>query len=135
MKRKVMVLVSMLLLVLVSLNGCGRAKTLEEYLSENPSEQEVLDQVGAEMADMLGIDMDIDVEGNDIIYTYTLEEIPAEEEAKMAKSSLEKAHDQMNTAAQTVIESVEEELKISGVTMRMIYMDQEGNEFFSYIYE
>ena len=133
---KAMLLVSMIIIVAVfTLTSCGGSKTLEEYLEKNPTAQDEMDAVGTTIGEQMGIDVTIDVNENDIVYTYVLDTLPSGEDANNAKANMKLTFEKLKPTMETTIKTLEDEIKIDGITMTMKYVDGNGEVFYTYTFE
>ena len=129
------VLTSLMLILTLSvmalLTGCGGTPTLEEYINDNPKEQEAmdseLDKANVTLAQS-GMSATIDIKENQVIYTLKLGDMYKGEDMNPIKEYLEQYLETLSSNYETLADTLEKETKIEGVTVRVVCVDPNDEE-------
>ena len=134
-KSKILSLVMSLVLMLTTafcLSACGGGtKTLESYINDNPSVKKQIE--GASQSDST-MEMSIDIKENDLIYTYKYKQVFEADVVKQMNKQFETYASNFETTFSNIAKSLEEETKISGITVYIVYQNGEGSEIFKQSY-
>jgi len=134
-KSKILSLVMSLVLMLTTafcLSACGGGtKTLESYINDNPSVKKQIE--GASQSDST-MEMSIDIKENDLIYTYKYKSVFEADVVKQMNKQFETYASNFETTFSNIAKSLEEETKISGITVYIVYQNGDGSEIFKQSY-
>ncbi|MCI9049493.1 MAG: DUF4854 domain-containing protein [Coprobacillus sp.] len=134
-KSKILSLVMSLVLMLTTafcLSACGGGtKTLESYINDNPSVKKQIE--GASQSDST-MEMSIDIKENDLIYTYKYKQVFEADVVKQMNKQFETYASNFETTFSNIAKSLEEETKISGITVYIVYQNGDGSEIFKQSY-
>ena len=134
-KSKILSIVMSLVLMLTTafcLSACGGGtKTLESYINDNPSVKKQIE--GASQSDST-MEMSIDIKENDLIYTYKYKQVFEADVVKQMNKQFETYASNFETTFSNIAKSLEEETKISGITVYIVYQNGDGSEIFKQSY-
>lgn len=117
-------------LMVLSLFACGgKAKTVEDYLSDKEVQSQ-MDTLKETMKNA-GIDMEVKGEGNKLIYSYKYSEQIGEDSLDVVKESLESGLDSQKSVFDGIVSTLKEDLKISDPSVVVKYLNADGTELFS----
>lgn len=130
MKRTLTILITavFMLATVISITGCGsEPKTMEDYLDENPSaQQEIEDSLsGLENSDM---GVSVSCEGNKIIITCEMKTTYENKVLDSIKSSYADYMTGLKEPMEEAVAGIEEETGISGVTIDVIVNNGDGSQ-------
>ena len=131
MKRILSIILITMLSVLV-FAGCGESssQTLEDYANNDADFKAQLEQAVATP----GIDMEI--KGNSVVCTYTMDIALDDETLKTYQKSLdESVSESLGKQMPDYAKSIEKETGIKGVTVEVKYVDNKGNVMFDKVYD
>lgn len=130
-KSSKVLLTSIMLILTLSmmalLTGCGGPSNLEEYINDNPSEQETLDSTANTMSKS-GMDATVEVKENTITFSCKLDQTVEKANLDATKSAMKQYMETMKPTVQPTIKKLEEDTKIDGISMKFIVVDKEGTE-------
>lgn len=131
-KRTSKVLLTSLMLILTLsvmalLTGCGGPSNLEEYINDNPKEQESLDSF-ANTLSQSGMDVKTEVKENTITISCKVPQTIEESQLDATKSAMEQYMETMKPTMQTTVKQLEENTEIKGIVMKFIITDAAGTE-------
>lgn len=118
------VIISLMIVMIIMLSGCGsQPSTLEEYISNDEEAMTTLESVSSSTEGL-----EVDVEDNTIIYTYTYDNTLDSSMIESVSQQLEKAIDSSESTFRSMADTLEEESGIDGITIRVIYLNNDGTE-------
>ena len=118
------VIISLMIVMIIMLSGCGsQPSTLEEYISNDEEAMTTLESVSSSTEGL-----EVDVEDNIIIYTYTYDNTLDSSMIESVSQQLEKAIDSSESTFRSMADTLEEESGIDGITIRVIYLNNDGTE-------
>lgn len=134
-KRTSKVLLTSIMLILslsvmALLTGCGGPSTLEEYISENESEQAEMEKINDSISQQ-GMSGSFEVKENAMIFNVKLDQALTDDQISAAKKGLEQFLDTYASSAEQLIKKFEEDSKIEGITLSMTFSDKDGKEICS----
>lgn len=137
-KSSKVLLTSIMLILTLSimalLTGCGGPSTLEEYINDNPKEQEAmdseLDKTNVTLAQS-GMSATIDIKENQVIYTLKLGDMYKGEDMDAIKEFLEEYLETLSSNYETLANTLEKDTKIEGITVRVVCVDPNDEEICS----
>lgn len=132
-ESKVLALILMLAMVLsvsMLMTSCGEPSTLEEYVAEDAELQEQLDSLAKSQEDMT-----VEIKENQILYTYTMPQQIEEDLLEDVKAKFEETMESLGSSFESIATSCEEQTKISGITVKVTYLNNDGSEIYSQEYE
>ncbi len=101
-------------------------QALEDYIDENLSSM-------AEELEGSGVTLDITVEGNTIIFTYTNEEQQDNSDGSVS-SNLDEAAQANASSFESAVEQIAEDIYQEDIQLRVVYLNADGTELGSYTY-
>ena len=118
------IIISLMVAMIIMLSGCGsQPSTLEEYISNDEEAMTTLESVSSSTEGL-----EVDVEDNIIIYTYTYDNTLDSSMIESVSEQLEKTIDSSESTFRSMADSLEEESGIDGITIRVIYLNNDGTE-------
>lgn len=118
------IIISLMVAMIIMLSGCGsQPSTLEEYISNDEEAMTTLESVSSSTEGL-----EVDVEDNTIIYTYTYDNTLDSSMIESVSQQLEKAIDSSESTFRSMADTLEEESGIDGITIRVIYLNNDGTE-------
>lgn len=133
-KSSKVLLTSIMLILTLSmmalLTGCGGTPTLEEYVNDNPKEQETLD-ASAKAMSQNGMDAKVEVKDNTMTYTCKLDETIEESQLDTAKKTFEQYMEVMKPTLQSTVKQLEKDTEIEGIAITFIIIDAAGTEVYN----
>lgn len=118
------IIISLMVAMIIMLSGCGsQPSTLEEYISNDEEAMTTLESVSSSTEGL-----EVDVEDNIIIYTYTYDNTLDSSMIESVSQQLEKAIDSSESTFRSMADTLEEESGIDGITIRVIYLNNDGTE-------
>lgn len=118
------VIISLMIVMIIMLSGCGsQPSTLEEYISNDEEAMTTLESVSSSTEGL-----EVDVEDNTIIYTYTYDNTLDSSMIESVSQQLEKTIDSSESTFRSMADTLEEESGIDGITIRVIYLNNDGTE-------
>lgn len=115
----------------VILTGCGGPATLEEFIDSDENAKTELQTIEKS----LGEGGSFTVEGNDITMIYKYSQTFDAQYLPAMKTQIENAMNSMSSTFENMVTQLEEESKLEGITMTVIYQNGDGTEIFSKTYE
>lgn len=142
-KRTSKVLLTSIMLILslsvmALLTGCGGTPTLEDYVNDNPKEQEAMDSELAKSNATLaqsGMNATIDIKENQVIYTIKLDDMYKDQDMDAIKEYLEQYLEAGSSNFETLASTLEKNTKIEGVTIRVVCVGPDDEEICSKDYK
>ena len=131
-ESKVLALILMLAMVLsvsMLMTSCGEPATLEEYVAENADLQEQLDSLAKSQNGMT-----VEIKENQILYTYTMPQQIEEDLLDDVKAQFEETMESYGSTFEGIASTCEEQTKISGITVKVSYLNNDGSEIYSQEY-
>lgn len=129
-ESKVLALILMLAMVMsvsMLMTSCGSdPSTLEEYVAQDSDLQEQLDSLADSQEGMA-----VEIKDNQIIYTYTYPQQIDEDVLDDVKAQFESAMESTASTFEGIASSCEEETGISGITVKVVYLNNDGSEIYS----
>lgn len=126
---KKLVAMMMVLVMVFSFASCGDPKTLEDVVKDDPTYQEQLDsQMAALENDQMSID--VAIEENTVLYTFKFTEAFEEADIETMKAAFEESMETMGPQFQTLAGTLEEETKVDGVSIQVVYLDGADTELY-----
>ena len=121
------IVISMILAMTVMLAGCGsQPSTLEEYINSDEEAKASLESMSSEESGL-----EITVEGNTIVYTYTYDQTLDSSMKDAVAEQLEKSIESSASSFTTMVDSLEEGSGIEGITFKVVYLNGDGTELVS----
>ncbi|MDD6647942.1 MAG: DUF4854 domain-containing protein [Firmicutes bacterium] len=118
------VIISLMIVMIIMLSGCAsQPATLEEYISNDEEARTTLESVSSSTEGL-----EVDVEDNTIIYTYTYDNTLDSSMIESVSQQLEKTIDSSESTFRSMADTLEEESGIDGITIRVIYLNNDGTE-------
>ena len=118
------IIISLMLAIITMLSGCGsQPATLEEYISNYEEARTTLESMSSSTEGL-----EVAVEDNTIIYTYTYDNTLDSSMIESVSEQLEKTIDSSESTFRSMADSLEEESGIDGITIRVIYLNNDGTE-------
>lgn len=118
------VIISLMVAMIIMLSGCAsQPATLEEYISNDEEARTTLESVSSSTEGL-----EVDVEDNTIIYTYTYDNTLDSSMIESVSQQLEKTIDSSESTFRSMADTLEEESGIDGITIRVIYLNNDGTE-------
>ena len=118
------IIISLMVAMIIMLSGCGsQPSTLEEYISNDEEAMTTLESVSSSTEGL-----EVAVEDNTIIYTYTYDNTLDSSMIESVSEQLEKTIDSSESTFRSMADSLEEESGIDGITIRVIYLNNDGTE-------
>lgn len=118
------IIISLMVAMIIMLSGCGsQPSTLEEYISNDEEAMTTLESVSSSTEGL-----EVDVEDNTIIYTYTYDNTLDSSMIESVSQQLEKTIDSSESTFRSMADTLEEESGIDGITIRVIYLNNDGTE-------
>ena len=118
------IIISLMLAIITMLSGCGsQPATLEEYISNDEEARTTLESMSSSTEGL-----EVAVEDNTIIYTYTYDNTLDSSMIESVSEQLEKTIDSSESTFRSMADSLEEESGIDGITIRVIYRNNDGTE-------
>lgn len=114
-------LIVMLLAMTLVFAGCGGPSTLEEWIGSNSEAQATLDEMSTE-------ELDVTVEGNNLVYTYTYAQVIDSSLVDAVSQQLDETITNSSSTFTNVADTLEEESGIDGITVQVIYLNGDGTE-------
>lgn len=132
-ESKVLALILMLAMVMsvsMFMTSCSsEPSTLEEYVAQDSDLQEQLDSLASSQEGMT-----VEIKENQIIYTYTYPDQIAEDILDDVKAQFESAMESMGSTFESIASSCEEETGITGITVKVSYLNNDGSEIYTQEY-
>ncbi len=121
-KKAAFIAAIVLILTTVFLASCGSPDTIEQYMNKNPQFKEQLED------QMLSQDAKMISKGNTVTFEYTFEKgtIPEGEEDSI-KANLKEMIDREGNVFQETADSFQEQTKIDGIKVKIVYKNHEGD--------
>lgn len=118
------IIISLMVAMIIMLSGCGsQPSTLEEYISNDEEAMTTLESMSSSTEGL-----EVDVEDNTIIYTYTYDNTLDSSMIESVSQQLEKTIDSSESTFRSMADTLEEESGIDGITIRVIYLNNDGTE-------
>ncbi len=114
-------LIVMILAMTALFTGCGEPATLEEWIA-NDSE------ASATLEEMSSNELEVTVEGNTLIYTYTYGQVIDASLTDAVSQQLDSSISQSASTFTDVADMLEEESGIDGVSVQVVYLNGDGTE-------
>ena len=124
MKNKKLIsglLIVMLLAMTALFAGCGGPSTLEEWISSDSEAQATLEEMSTD-------ELDVTVEGNTLVYTYTYAQVIDASLVDAVSQQLDETITNSSSTFTNVADTLEEESGIDGITVQVIYLNGDGTE-------
>lgn len=121
----------MVLSTVVIFTGCGEPKTFEEFVNSNDELKSSIEQV-AQSDDNGG--MTVQIKENKIIYTYKYSQTFESAAVEQMKTYFAEYMRTAGSSFETVAKTCEEQSKITGITVDVIYQNGDGEELFKETY-
>lgn len=102
--------------------GCGSYRNLEEYYTKGESEKEHIDAI----ANIDAANMTMSVAGNLIRYDVVYDSAFDPEIREYVSKQIEKELESMKPVFSAIAKTIEDEISISGVMVKLSYSDQSG---------
>ena len=128
MMKRFTTMMAMAVIAMVLFVGCGKPATLEEAVQNSESAQEKIN----EMASSSGVS--IAVEENTVTYTYSIGRDLDEDTKALVVEQLEEQMSGYDSTFIDIAKGLEDNMKISGVTVVVNYVDNSGNIVYSATY-
>ena len=126
-KRITGIIVAMLLVAMTVLAGCGsQPSTLEEYINSDSEAKETIESMSSEESGLK-----VSVEDNVIVYTYTYGYTLDSSLLDAVATEIEKTIDSSASTFTTMVDALEEESGIDGITVKVVYLNGDGTEIIS----
>lgn len=121
------IIIAMMLAMTIMFSGCGsQPSTLEEYIDSNEDAKATLESMSSGSKGL-----DVTVDDNTIIYTYTYSDTLDSSVIDAIADELEKTIDKSSSTFTTLADTMEEETKIEGISVKVVYLNGDGSEIFS----
>lgn len=134
-KSRILSLVMSLVLILTTafcLTACGGGtKTLESYVNDNDSIKKQIESASQSDSTM---EMSIDIKDNDLIYVYKYKQTFEADVVAQMKTQFESYASSFESTFTNIAKSLEDETKISGITVQIVYQNGDGSEIFKQSY-
>lgn len=114
-------LIVMLLAMTTLFAGCGGASTLEDWIAGDSEAQATLEQMSTD-------ELDVTVEGNTLVYTYTYAQVIDASLVDAVSQQLDQTITNASSTFTNVADTLEEESGIDGITVQVIYLNGDGTE-------
>lgn len=111
----------MILAMTAMFTGCGEPASLEEWVN-NDSE------AAASLEEMSTDELDVTVEGNTLVYTYTYSQNIDASLVDAVTQQLEESIDNSASTFTSVADMLEEESGIDGISVKVVYLNGDGTE-------
>ena len=108
--------------------------TLEDYIADHPEEQKAMDDAVASY-EQDGMSVDVQIKGNEIIYSFKYDETFDEDTVEQLKSYFEGAMGGVSAVFEGIAKSCEEQTEIEGITVQVLYLNGDDSEIFSQTFE
>ncbi len=116
--------------VMLVFSGCGgEPETLEDYVNSNEEVQEQIDSLTSASAG--GSGMTVEINGNTVEYIYQYSQTFDEATAEQMKAQFESYMDSVSSTFTGIGDTLEEESGISGITVKVSYLNGDGSEIYS----
>ena len=146
-KRLTLILVAMLMLA-ITLTGCSAirsfasaigigSQTLEEYLSDPETAQQVNEEVASMVSEDAGLSIEVAAEENVLIYRCTMDtqvELTDESIRRMWVNSVIESCAEEQSTYEDIGQQLTSELNLEEVTVRLEYYNADGSELLIYDY-
>lgn len=127
------IILTLIMSMAVMLSGCGGPKNLEEYINSNEEAQQSIESLSTASED--GSGLTVDVKENTLIYTYKYSQTFEQDIIDQMAPAIEKALNGQAATFENVSSTLEEESGISGIIVKVLYVDGDGNEIYSKEYK
>ena len=114
-------LIVMLLAMATLFTGCGGADTLEEWISSDSEAAATLEEMSTD-------ELDVTVEGNTLVYTYTYAQVIDSSLVDAVSQQLDETITNSSSTFTSVADTLEEESGIDGISVQVIYLNGDGTE-------
>lgn len=114
-------IIVMVLAMTVLFTGCGEPANLEEWINSDSEATETLENMSTD-------ELDVTVEGNTLVYTYTYPQVI---DASLTDAVTQQLEDTIDNSAATftsVADMLEEESGIDGISVKVVYLNGDGSE-------
>lgn len=133
MRKIISIAVAAVMLVAMSLifGGCGGEPTnLQEYLDVNPSLQEEMAESMAGFEDET-MSVNVYAEGNCLVMSLKYKDTYTPEQVEIMGPSFDSYSDSFQTLADGLIEEMEKETELEGVTVKIEIINGDGEEIWA----
>lgn len=117
----------MAFVMVFTLVACG-TKTLEQMMNDDPKVKEQIDSMAVG-------GLDVEINENQIVYTYTYDQTFNKESVDAIKPEIEKLMSNTDSIYDNLIEQIESETKIDDVTVKIVYNNGDGSVIYEKVYE
>lgn len=124
MIKKITMILSLSFIMTILLAGCGAPSTLEEYINSNEEAKNTVDSMASDQ-------MNVEVTGNTLTYTYTYNQTFTGETLEAVKEELENAMESQASTFENIGKTLEQESGIEDITVRVVYANEDGTEIYS----
>lgn len=124
MIKKITMILSLSFIMTILLAGCGAPSTLEEYINSNEEAKNTVDSMASDQ-------MNVEVTGNTLTYTYTYNQTFTGETLEAVKEELENAMESQSSTFENIGKTLEQESGIEDITVRVVYANEDGTEIYS----
>ena len=126
----------MVMSVTVALTSCSSGPaTLEDYIADHPEEREALEESKSSYASMEGINFDIQVKDNTIIYLFEMENTVNQSIASEMKTAFENLMENSKTMIKAQLVHLEDQTEIDGITLQMLFLNGDDSEIYNETFE
>lgn len=108
--------------------------TLEDYIADHPEEQKAMDDAVASY-EQEGMAVDVQIKGNDIIYSFKYDETFDEDTVEQLKGYFEGAMGNVGSVFENIAKTCEEQTEIKGINVQVRYLNGDDSEIFSQTFE
>ena len=114
-------LIVMLLAMTALFTGCGEPATLEEWIANDSEASATLEEMSTD-------ELEVTVEGNTLVYTYTYDQVIDSSLTDAVSLQLDQSITSSASTFTDVADVLEEESGIDGVTVQVVYLNGDGTE-------
>ena len=114
-------LIVMLLAMTALFTGCGEPATLEEWIANDSEASATLEEMSTD-------ELEVTVEGNTLVYTYTYDQVIDSSLTDAVSQQLDQSITSSASTFTDVADVLEEESGIDGVTVQVVYLNGDGTE-------
>ena len=129
------VAVIMLLASVAMLSGCGKAKTLEDYVNGEKDAKSQLEEVEKASSNSM-MDVKIDIKENTITMTIKMKETLSKDMMEIYKKSFAESYGKKeNNPISPIITQLQKDSGIEDATMKLLILNGDDTEIFSQEYK
>lgn len=114
-------LIVMLIAMAALFTGCGEPASLEEWINSDSEAAATLEEMSTD-------ELDVTVEGNTLVYTYTYAQVIDASLVDAVRQQLDETITNSSSTFTSVADTLEEESGIDGIEVKVIYLNGDGSE-------